>query len=485
MKSVCSFLLILLLLSLSACGGDPAPADTDIPLSGETADTETSAPDTAADTEPEEDPSYAPSGEGFEWIAPDGAYKLVFGKATVVVQGAPGDSDWGHYQFPSFGYTGDGFLVINWAYSSDTIQYKAPPAGMVTRKVSVNKGKSWMLPTSMDVATSVTEDRRMADGRYFCGFSALAAHKGEYLLKYEEALSFDAYSMYFAEDLYGVGEAAADTQVKATVYDPEAKRYDTFAITLNWPHAPLVKHPGNMVYPLTMTFSLCNRAIRIIDGEPYIFLYTRGFDSDAESRAEAADKFSRNYSVYTFHSPDYGHTWNYLSQIRLDDELFSSLSRTNTYTFDGLCEPQVTVAPDGTWVMLIRSGSDNPCCISSSTDGGKTWTRPAVFDECGVLPQIVTLDCGVTLSTYGRPRMYFRATDDPSALTWDEHIPIPLCAKEGTDPIRTSCFNNAMTVLDGDSVLIAYSDFRYPNKDGVKVKTVLTRTVDVVLLTEQ
>ena len=43
-----------------------------------------------------------------------------------------------------------------------------------------------------------------------------------------------------------------------------------------------------------------------------------------------------------------------------------------------------------------------------------------------------------------------------------------------------SCYYTDLLPLDDYSALMIYTDFKYPNKDGVPVKTVLTRVITVV-----
>jgi hypothetical protein len=100
---------------------------------------------------------------------------------------------------------------------------------------------------------------------------------------------------------------------------------------------------------------------------------------------------------------------------------------------------------------------------------------PQRFDRLGVLPQILSLKCGVTLATYGRPTMRFAATDDPSALRWEEPFDIPVSGGVGQ-----SCFYNDLFPISDNQALFSYTDFMYPNKDGVPARAVLVRTVTVI-----
>ena len=100
------------------------------------------------------------------------------------------------------------------------------------------------------------------------------------------------------------------------------------------------------------------------------------------------------------------------------------------------------------------------------------------FDTVGVRPQIVTLDCGVTVASYGRPDLRVRVTSDASGQKWEDAVILPMSSKNA-DTTKVGCFNTDLLVLSENSVMLAYTDFKYPNKKGEPVKTVLTRIITV------
>ena len=157
----------------------------------------------------------------------------------------------------------------------------------------------------------------------------------------------------------------------------------------------------------------------------------------------------------------------------------------STDGFEGLDEPMMEQMPDGSVVMLMRSGAPKnptdpnryPCYITRSVDNCRTWSKPIPFGKVGVLPQIQSLECGVTLAVYGRPELFFRATADPSGIEWEEPIELDLYPSDHD----RSCYYTKMLVTGKDSVLLVYTDFNYPDvNDGTPKKTVLVRTLKVV-----
>ena len=60
-----------------------------------------------------------------------------------------------------------------------------------------------------------------------------------------------------------------------------------------------------------------------------------------------------------------------------------------------------------------------------------------------------------------------------------DSVTIPVTSQD-PDPYARSCFYTGMIQLDANTAMMVYSDFRYPNKDGLGVRSILTRTIHVV-----
>ncbi len=393
-------------------------------------------------------------------------FHLEIGEPTVVVQGAVGDNAWGHYQFPGLAYTLDGNIVATWNYTSDTIDdYE----NTVRKKVSVDGGKTWSDDESL---CSVPNKFQMSNGKYFTGFRRANAHVATWQNAYTPATTwgtYDGYKLFFAEDL----PKNDDTTVWGMEYDPATGQTEEFECTVNWPHAPLTEFPGGKIYPMTQMFSLSQDSIITIDGVMYLAMYFYGFNSYAPIREYALNEYNRYYSCYIFSSEDCGRTWNFLSQIAPGSGITFS---------EGLCEPCLNVMPDGSVLILMRSGGSTtgdqgyPCYFARSTNNCQTWSYPKKMDSIGVLPQMLTLDSGVSIATYGRPYMRIRATADPTGRTWQKGITVDLASGEN----QTSCYYTDLLALDDTHALWIYSDFKYPNADGVPVKSIIVRVITVV-----
>jgi len=88
---------------------------------------------------------------------------------------------------------------------------------------------------------------------------------------------------------------------------------------------------------------------------------------------------------------------------------------------------------------------------------------------------LLTLGCGVTLAAYGRPGLFVRATNDPSAKTWGPRAAVVDPAPDGPDTCAYSC----LLPVDGRTALIAYSDFRHIGEDDQMHKSIKVREIAI------
>jgi len=96
-------------------------------------------------------------------------------------------------------------------------------------------------------------------------------------------------------------------------------------------------------------------------------------------------------------------------------------------TMEGFRESDLTIAPNGDLICVMRSGGRNPkmgvnlfptpLYCARSSDGGKTWTLPEQIADRGVCPYIVTMSNGIIVCTYSRPGNWLIFSDD-NGKTW-------------------------------------------------------------------
>jgi len=91
-------------------------------------------------------------------------------------------------------------------------------------------------------------------------------------------------------------------------------------------------------------------------------------------------------------------------------------------TMEGFREADLTIAPNGDLVCVMRSGGRNPkmgvnlfptpLYCSRSNDGGQHWTPPEQIADRGICPSIITMSNGILVCTYSRPGNWLIFSDD-------------------------------------------------------------------------
>ncbi len=91
-------------------------------------------------------------------------------------------------------------------------------------------------------------------------------------------------------------------------------------------------------------------------------------------------------------------------------------------TMEGFREADLTIAPNGDLVCVMRSGGRNPAMgvnlfptplyCSRSSDGGKHWTTPEQIADRGICPNVITMGNGILVCTYSRPGNWLIFSDD-------------------------------------------------------------------------
>lgn len=121
---------------------------------------------------------------------------------------------------------------------------------------------------------------------------------------------------------------------------------------------------------------------------------------------------------------------------------------------EGLCEAELTRAPNGDLLCFMRSGGrlgfpyaptqPTPLYMSRSTDEGVTWSTPRAIAPFGCNPNAVTLATGVIVLVYSRPATWVCFSDD-NGETWKGHTQV-----SGSDAYAD------VVRVDADTCLLAY-----------------------------
>ena len=206
----------------------------------------------------------------------------------------------------------------------------------------------------------------------------------------------------------------------------------------------------------------------------------------------ATGKFSPYYSAQILCSEDYGHTFKLRAHMEYEAD-----GKEYPYQNGGFGDSDFAFMPDGSIVWFLRSawymytGREwDPMYMARSTDNGYTWSKPIKFSDTGILPRLCKLNNGITLLCFARPGMYVTVCENKSGTEWCE----PLVLMDpgdrshlGNIKVDKPLFhhwdgtggNPEIIALNDHNALLFYSDFYYPDENGIKRKTILCRKITV------
>ena len=379
-------------------------------------------------------------------------YTLKISDPILVAKGAPlSQIGYGPYQFPRLYWAQDGSIYAKWGMSNDKIVDTEYLQGQSTA-ISSDGGLIWRSGTDGDEIAYTRS--LMQNGKYFVGFKGNGTQNVTYLSQYLPLYTANDPS-YSSVEYYSVATLKEyDDTILCEEYDPKTGTKTTFETKVNWPHAVVAVYNKTGLSPLSSTLSVQNGVGDLATEDAlYFCTYARGLDP----KTGEVTRHSKYFSVYVFKSIDNARTWDCISYIPIDSDVMGDISGIEGL-FDGFCEPHMEQMPDGSFLMLIRSGHNHPSYLVRSTDGGMTWSKPEKYDDLGVFPQILTTPTGVTLASYGRPGLFLRSTNDPSGLIWNDPIELELSQFGGE--VKTCGYTNFL-LLNATTVLMIYSDYNY------------------------
>ena len=404
--------------------------------------------------------------------AGEGAMNTVnveLGEPVTVVQAPANIRNWGPYQFPGLERLADGTLRVSFQVGADSATAVGLPP---MQAVSADEGKTWtVLPlpeTSTGAASCTQAPLQLANGERIQikmlrpikadtlqlpaePVGRLVCYGGTFTYYRPEDLApeaRDGWRLYrFAKD------GSAPVEEQATMRIPGELRVVTEGVLPPPWHTGhrLLRAPDDAVWAV-------GEDCRIVDGE-----------------------FRDTWAAIMLRSTDHGHSFELWGEIPYQSDPTADRQAAGRA---GFTEPCVHFLPDGSVVCFLRTTDGNgvgPMYWARSTDNGRTWSKPAVFDELGVWPQALTLRNGVTLVAYGRPGLYVRATRDPGGKSWDPRVEV---VKPGVLH-QDTCSYCSLLPLAADTALIAYSEFNAPGPDGTPRKSIRVRRVTVTRESER
>lgn len=384
---------------------------------------------------------------------------LSFGKPVVVAQGPTWEeAGWGTHQFPMIRELPDGRIAISYHIVGDTTEDYGLERGWA---ISSDRGESWSPVSPGELpAVKARFGTRLPSGRYLRGVTPKPFPIDDAL---HASLTQKVGRRKFCLGVEEIPDGLFEKDKwRFAISEPDSLTETEFFSDLEFPGMTLGLTIGAIIRPFAFG------PIRVApDGSIWIAHYCHGRNPENLG-------FTSYYACYYFRSTDDGRSFHLKSWIQY---LPDTRDFPDAFTTEGFCEPDICFMPDGSMITLMRTGSLTPSYLARSTDGGASWSKPVLFDRCGVLPQLQPLGCGVTLASYGRPGLYVRATQDPSGMDWEQ--PYELMPYRPDRLSCDSCCYTHMLPLDDRTAMLTYTDFNVPDAHGIRRKSVMVRTIHV------
>ena len=385
---------------------------------------------------------------------------ITMGEPVTVALAPPEIRDWGPYQFPGLARLPDGRIQVSFHVEADSATaYGLPPACAV----SSDEGHTWtLLPreaAGSGAAMSWQSPPLLLSNGDRVSVKQLRSRPVTGLHLPERPIAvFPSYGVTHA--YYRVEDLPVECSAGWQLYRLKAGGNVAEA------EQAKMRIPGEVrcVTEGLLTFPWFNQMFLAPDGSVWSVNYDHRI---------AAGRLQDKICAKILRSTDNARSFDLWSEITYRPDPAADPKADQR---DGFTEPTVCFMPDGSVLCLLRTTDGNgvgPMYGARSTDNGRTWSKPAVFDDLGVWPQILTLKNGVTLAVYGRPGLYVRATSDPAGLRWGERVAVVEPGPIGTD----TCSYAALLPMSDDTALAAYSEFNLPGADVKPCKGIRVRKV--------
>lgn len=436
------------------------------------------------------------------------AMKIELGEERVVLRGIrPEEQIWGPYQFPK-AYKRDGRLIVVIHISHDEVKsWGAPRIWCESR----DNGETWEKIENPIPAELIGIPLGNGDRLYFpnlCGiklddykvpprlmltpdyekFYEKTGRNEGYLPRYDGVtrwMNGAIIAGYHADRLSGWLSKKEFTieRIPAGETKPRVEK-----VPVDWPYLTRAVHQIGEEYFVEPLGPYCQDMAKTgPDGALWVWVACPLHINPQTGL------FSPYFSVELFRSDDNGYTFRQRAHFEYEAD-----GREYPYQSGGFVECDFEFMPDNSLVVFLRStwaattGIEwGPMYMSRSGDNGVTWSKPARFSDVGILPRLCKLDCGATLLSYARPGAYLCVSEDKSGRKWGKPFVLTEPAdRSGSANVRIenpnfyewegTCYNNALIAIGDNKALLFYSDFYYPDENGIKRKTILCRTITVV-----
>jgi len=384
--------------------------------------------------------------------------RLDLGDPVVAAVSAPNETRWGFTQFPALSRLPDGRILLYYADTEDASEthgHRAPAL------ISDDDGETWQPftgePDPIRPHYAITE---VYDGEFLVIPSIRYFNVKEAGIPLPEPVA----ETYVYGPLFTYRATDFPPEVlehfrwlDARRWHPETGRWEDEKVEYGTTDLLVWKREGSDLLPRTFF----ERPALRHRGE---LLY-----ADYRVRYALEDGLvARKGATDLMVSLDNGHSFEHRSVVGVD--------RTGR---DLMGEPTLAETSEGGLVCVLRKTDHDqkPMVITWSGDGGRTWDDPVEFCEFGVFPCLQRLRSGPLVLSYGRPGVHVRVSWDGTGRDWSD--PFALIAGDPEDTQRHSCGYTSLLELSEGALLIAYSDFKYKDAEGIGRKAILTRRIAV------
>ena len=429
--------------------------------------------------------------------------KIVLGDEHVIAYGMTYEENcWGKYQFPTAFRDGDKILVSVHVEDdtivttgNPTLWFSSSDKGTTWAEVPFDKVKpSGITAPNGDRLFFPTEPGTVIEGYEWPNRCALTPEY-DFNKKAEKGTMpiFDGiHAWWVGEVIRGYNADRLPSPLDKKVWTVDRIKKGTNEkvreeVKLDWPNLTRVVFCQGGKYVMK---PINPRGIAKIgpDGNIWISSFT------GEGHIQNNGQYAPYYAAVLFKSEDNGKTFSLVSQMD-----YPADGDKYPYISGGFSDNDFVFLNNGAMAWFFRSawfGSTGnevaPMYWAKSYDMGRTWKAPEVFDFCGVFPRTCKLACGATLITYGRPGIFVRANFG-DVDNWSDRLDIvkPVDRSGLANVVKPKkeqgyhdwdglCGNSDIIAVDENTALVFYTDFYYPDKNGVKRKTVLAREIKVV-----
>ncbi len=392
-------------------------------------------------------------------IIATGTVKVRMEEPVLIDQASPQVKEWGPYRMPKVFRLPGGELGLTFAVGLDLLQAQGKSSPLF---VSSDGGKSWRRSTFPHPRMNGMNPLivPIGDGEYYClpagnGLPADVAQMPKPL--YERGGGYGtAFRLYRLEDCPAAVQRWFQEQ-KAVRWSPKTGVWREEA--LDWDRLNQVVYcylePGDKWW----TQKVYMEVPPVVDGKELLF-------ADYWTLYSVDGKAPGNWQCSLMASGDNGRTWRRRS-VMIDGEAYGDVG-----------EPTLVRNTAGELVSIIRRDPmpKLPTLIIYSRDHGRTWTRPKEMFDRGAFPQLLLLQNGVMVHSFGRPGVWLSFSLD-GGHAWTQ--PQAVIAGDPANNTRHSCGYTSLLAVGRDSFLIAYSEFERPNPQGLPAKAILIRKIAV------